>query len=69
MSIAKAMRQYRKDVKMSQEQLGEICGVSRVTISHWETGAGEPSASHIERFCEQVKCLVICGNGGWRVAK
>ncbi len=38
MELGKKIQQYRKKNKLSQEQLGEIVGVTRQTISNWEIG-------------------------------
>ena len=32
------LRQYRERHSLSRQQLGEILGVSRVTVARWETG-------------------------------
>ena len=37
------IRKYRKMQNLSQERLAEILGVSRQSISLWETGKTQPS--------------------------
>ena len=33
------VRQIRKALGLEQSQFAEVCGVTRVTVSRWETGA------------------------------
>lgn len=42
MNFNKVLQQLRKDEGMSQEELGEQLGVSRQTISKWESGTAYP---------------------------
>ena len=39
--------QLRKLHHLSQEELAEKVGVSRQTLSKWETGASDPSTSNL----------------------
>ena len=32
------IRELRKDHKLKQSQLAEVCGVSSALVGHWETG-------------------------------
>ena len=38
MDLGEKIQKYRKKNKLSQEQLGELIGVTRQTISNWEIG-------------------------------
>lgn len=42
MSFAERLRQVRNERKLSQEQLAEKMGVSRQTVTKWESGTGFP---------------------------
>ena len=44
LQIGKFIAQLRKERELSQEQLGEIMGVTNKTISRWETGTYLPPA-------------------------
>ena len=39
------IKAFRKHRKMSQEQLGQLCGVTKATVSKWEKGQRNPSGS------------------------
>ena len=47
MTIAKKIKQLRKDNSMTQEDLAEKLNVSRQTISKWETSVTIPDADNI----------------------
>lgn len=36
------LKELRKNKNMSQEELGELCGVAKNTISNWENNATQP---------------------------
>ncbi len=36
------LRELRKNKKISQEELGKLCGVGKTTISNWENNITEP---------------------------
>ena len=38
MKIGDFIKKLRKEKKLTQEQLSEVFGVSRRTVSRWETG-------------------------------
>lgn len=39
------IRSFRKQKGLSQEALGELCGVRKSTVSEWESGKSNPSGS------------------------
>ena len=41
------IREYRKKANMSQDELAEKLGVSRQSISLWETGQTQPTIENI----------------------
>ena len=48
----------RKRRNMSQEKLAERVGVSRQSVSKWETGRGYPEMDHILKLCEIFHCKI-----------
>ncbi|SCY41770.1 Transcriptional regulator, contains XRE-family HTH domain [Nitrosospira sp. Nl5] len=42
MSIGSRLVQLRKKYKLTQSQLGELCGVSKAAVSAWENGVATP---------------------------
>lgn len=51
MTFAHKIQSLRKTQKLSQEDLAEKCGVTRQSVSKWETGIGYP---------ETEKLLILC---------
>lgn len=52
MNISERLFNLRKNKKLSQEELANILGVSRQTISKWETGESTPDFDKIIPLCE-----------------
>lgn len=50
--IGKFIKEERKNKKFSQEELGELLGVSNRSISKWETGVSLPDISLFKPLCE-----------------
>lgn len=51
--LAAGLRELRKAVNLSQEELGEKLGVSGATVSRWEAGQHVPTKSHLHALEEQ----------------
>ena len=45
------LKKLRVQIHMTQEQLAQTVGVSRVTLARWEIGTREPSISYIKKLC------------------
>ena len=43
MSFQNDVKKLRKQLKMTQQQLGDLLGVGRVSVNRWEAGVGRPS--------------------------
>ncbi len=52
MTLGERLFQYRNRINMSQEQLAEKIGVTRQTISKWETDQSVPDFNKIEPLCD-----------------
>jgi len=48
-----SMRGYRL---MTQDELGELVGVTKQTISGWERGRRLPSADDLVKLCNVLNC-------------
>lgn len=62
-NLAKA----RKKAGLSQEELAEKMGLTRQTISKWETGASAPDVEELQRLCAALSASaeeLICGEVG-----
>lgn len=44
----------RKNAKLTQKELAELCGVSESTVWSWENGRTEPTVSQALKICEAV---------------
>ena len=45
--------QFRKEKGLSQEELGDIIGVSRQAVSKWETGERSPDLNNLVALCKE----------------
>lgn len=55
MSFHKNLVSLRKKKGLSQEQLASKLGVSRQSVSKWETGISQPELPNIEKICEVLE--------------
>ena len=56
MKFGDDLKQIRKSKKISQEDLADKLGVSRQSVSKWETGENYPSMQNIVCLCDIFKC-------------
>lgn len=49
------VKQKRKEMGLTQKQLGELAGLSHVTISKWESGS-EPKAENLHDLARVFEC-------------
>ena len=56
MNFGDNLKSIRKAKKISQEELAEKLGVSRQSISKWETGENYPSMNNIICLCDIFHC-------------
>ena len=52
MNVATSIRKLREDHDMTQEQLGEVAGVSSMAVSQWENGRAVPRMGSIQRMAD-----------------
>ena len=53
--FGETVRDLRKNLKLTQEQLGETCGRHPVYVSEMERGVKNPSLESILRLCQALK--------------
>lgn len=58
MKFGENLKLIRKSRKISQEELAEKLGVSRQSVSKWETGENYPSMQNIMCLCTIFKCKI-----------
>lgn len=52
MEIKNWIKAARLDAHLTQEQLGEMLGLTKGNISSWEKGRHEPSFNQMKKICE-----------------
>ena len=52
MGISENIKEIRRKYSLTQQQLGEIAGVSDKAVSTWESGTAEPRMGAIQRIAE-----------------
>ena len=58
MKFGENLRNLRKSKKISQEKLAEKVGVSRQSVSKWETGEAYPEMNNILVLCSIFHCNI-----------
>jgi transcriptional regulator with XRE-family HTH domain len=58
MKFADNLKELRKRRNISQEQLAEKVGVSRQSVSKWETSEAYPEMNNILELCKIFKCNI-----------
>ena len=58
MKFGENLKHLRKLKKISQERLAERVGVSRQSVSKWETGESYPEMSNILELCKIFNCNI-----------
>ena len=55
MAFADKLQKLRKAKRLSQEDLAERCGVTRQSVSKWETGLGYPETEKLLMLCDLLE--------------
>lgn len=50
--VGDRIKRIREAWRMSQTELGEICGVKKNTVSHWENGRQRPTVAQMYLLCQ-----------------
>ena len=58
MKFGDNLRSLRKSKKISQEALADKVGVSRQSVSKWETGEAYPEMNNILQLCKIFNCEI-----------
>ena len=56
--IGKRLKEAREKKKITQEKLAEKVGVSRQSVSKWETSEAYPEMNNILELCKIFKCNI-----------
>lgn len=52
MTIGEKIIEKRKNIKYSQEKLADILGITRQTLSNWESNITSPDLKQSKKLCE-----------------
>ena len=63
MELKDRIAAVRKAAGLTQEQLGELVGVSRQAVSKWESGQTVPDAATIAQLCEALHVSAVRRSG------
>ncbi|MCA1920969.1 helix-turn-helix domain-containing protein [Buttiauxella noackiae] len=55
-SLGQRVLLRRKEMKLTQRDLGKAAGVSYATISLWESGTTEPSGKNLHTLAKALQC-------------
>ena len=55
MNLGERIAQLRRQAGLSQEQLGDLLGVSRQAVSKWESGQTSPDLQYVLALCQQFQ--------------
>jgi transcriptional regulator with XRE-family HTH domain len=50
-------RALREAAELTQQELADVLGVSKQTVSYWETGARSPRGARLYRYAEALNAL------------
>ena len=52
MGLAENIRKFRTDADLTQAKLADLVGVTRATVTQWETGWSQPRMGAVEKLSE-----------------
>lgn len=58
MTVGENIRRIRKEKKLTQKQLGELCQINEVQIRQYEIGKANPKIETIEKIAHALQCPV-----------
>ena len=66
-NLAENIRNARKSIGLTQEQLAEKLGITLGTISKWEREASEPEISYLMELADILRTSMDALTGGIRI--
>lgn len=59
MSIGANIRRYRKQAKLTQEELAKLVGVGRTSVTQWENGEQTPLMGNVQKLAGALKVSTL----------
>ncbi|ELM3741509.1 helix-turn-helix domain-containing protein [Yersinia ruckeri] len=56
MNMSERIRARRKELKLTQQILAKLVGVSRVTVTGWESGDYQPGGANLQALAAALRC-------------
>ena len=56
--LGRALRECRRSKKITQKQIADYCGVSKMSVSYWESGKRAMYAEQLKRYCRYLGVTV-----------
>ena len=57
-TVGKRIREYRRERRLSQEDFGELVGVSAQAVSKWERELSYPDITTLPILAEVIGCMI-----------
>ncbi len=54
--LGNSIRHYRRQKKLTQQELAQLVSCSIDSVKRWENGVREPKASDIKKLCAVLEC-------------
>lgn len=67
-AVGMNLKRLRKMNDLTQEELGQMIGVTPLSIRNWEKGVHHISQRHIQKICEALNCNPSDLTGEWATA-
>ena len=52
------IKEFRKQLGLSQEKLAKLVGVKQATVSQWESGISQPSLRSVRKIAHVFQCTI-----------
>lgn len=52
------IKEMRKEIKLSQRELGKMLNVNQAAVSQWELGLTVPTANKLPRLARALNCRI-----------
>ena len=57
-TVGKRIREYRRERRLSQEDFGELVGVSAQAVSKWERELSYPDITTLPILADVIGCMI-----------
>lgn len=54
--LSEQIKKFRKELNITQQQLGDLLNISHDTISYWEKNKSKPDVEMLKKLCKVFDC-------------